>query len=232
MSRYTGRHMMGNWWRAACSWREQVPRRQRERKTAGQAIVELALSLTLITMLLGAAVDLGLAYRAHQTLINAAAEASSYLDQNPSANCGKPNCNPFHEADRLARERFRTEQGDTIRGVGSTLDLNGNGMDDLIEPGGGAALLASLIQIDVADSTQVDDTGGGGFQPNGTFNPASADNECQQRVAEPNSSNTSVTSCYIVIRAQMAYKPFVMKVLLGETMTIRATSVRRIVTTF
>jgi hypothetical protein len=217
--------MNGMHWVTRSAWRTF---RTAMRRRAGQAVVELALSMTVIAMILGAAVDLGLAFKAYQTLINASAEASSFLDQNPTANCGTIGCDAYAEADRLARERFRTEQGETRRGAISTLDLNANGVDDLSEAGG-AALVASMVQIDAADNTQIDATGPEDFALNGTFNPAATDAQCRQRVAIPRSTNPNVQSCYIVIRAQMLYRPFVLRPLLGETMTIRAISVRRIV---
>jgi hypothetical protein len=202
---------------------------RRGQNRAGQAIVELALFMTLIVMFVAAAIDLGLAYKSYQTLINAAAEASSYLDQYPAANCGSLGCNPILEANTIARQRFRTEQGGVLRSVASTLDLDANGIDDLTEAGG-AALVESMVQIHEADNTQIDVANGTSFAINGTFNPAQTDDQCKQRIAEPKSTNAAVTSCYIVIRAQMLYRPFVLRPFLGESMTIRAISVRRIVT--
>lgn len=206
-------------------------RRRAARRQAGQAILELTLSLTLIVLFVAAAVDLGLAYKAYQTLINAASEASSYLDQNPVANCGPGACDALLAADTVARERFRTEQGGLLRSVASTLDLNANGIDDIDEVGG-AAMIEAMIQIDEADNTQIDAVSGQTFAVGDSFDPAETDSQCQERIAEPASINAAVTSCYIVIRARMFYRPFVLRPVLGETMTIRAISVRRIIKTF
>ena len=67
-------------------------KRQHRYYIPGQALIELALALTLIAMFLRAAVDLGLAYKAYQTLLNSTAEASSYLSLNPVLNCSVHLC--------------------------------------------------------------------------------------------------------------------------------------------
>jgi hypothetical protein len=98
------------------------------RRRPGQALVELSLSITFIALLLGAAIDLGLAYKTYQTLMNATAEASSFLALNPKVNCdANPTwCTGTDEiggADREARNRFREEQGTTINGSTITTSM-------------------------------------------------------------------------------------------------------------
>src|SRR5436190_20706134 len=89
-------------------------------------------------MFLSAAVDLGLEYKAYQTLLNATAEATSYLSLNPFINCEThlcPDGTPSSGADREARLRFRDEQSGVLHGSTSTMDLDGSGTDDVAEHG-------------------------------------------------------------------------------------------------
>lgn len=204
--------------------------RQRCRRSIqpGQALVELALSITFIVLLLSAAVDLGFAFKSYQELINATSEAASYLDIYPVVNCGTPTCDPIAAADTEAIRRFRTEQGPALRNIASTLDLNANGVDDFAEAGG-EAYVSSMVRIDEADNTQIDVASDGSFAVGNSFQPSATDNECKKRTAVPLSTNANVTSCYIVIRSGIVYKPYILKPLLGKTMTIHAISVRRIV---
>jgi Flp pilus assembly protein TadG len=186
-----------------------------------QALVELALSVTVIAMFLSAAVDLGLAFKTYQTLVNATAEASSYLVIRPVVNCGTINCDPIAPADAEARRRFQNEQGTTQRSAISTLDLNADGaLDD-------ASLVQNWVQIDEADNLQVTPSGAT-FAVGSSFDPTQTDSECRLRKARPQSTNSNINACYIVIRSRMSYKPFVLQTLLGDTMTIRAISVRQI----
>ncbi len=199
------------------------------RPQSGQAIVELALTLTFIMMLMSAATDLGLAYKTSQTLINATAEAASFLDMNPALSCSTTGCDPVATADAEALNRFRTEQGTVIHGIASTLDLNANHIDDLTESGG-AAYVASMFRIDEADNTQIDATSGSTFALGTNYDPNATDAQCKNRAAVPlSTTNPNVTSCYIVIRSAITYKPFALKTILGDAITIRAISVRRIV---
>lgn len=215
-------------WRVAPTLQRPPTRRRINARHPGQAVVELALFATFIFLLLAAAVDLGLAYKSYQTLITASAEASSFLDLNPTYTCTPlPGCDPAVAADAIARDRFRSEQGGILRGTTSTLDLNSNGIDDASETG----VIQSMIRIDEADNTQIDDVGTGTFAAGSSFDPAATDTECKNREKDPNSpSRPEVTSCYIVIRVEYIYRPFLLSPLLGEEMTIRAISVRRIVT--
>lgn len=190
-----------------------------------QALVELALSVTVIAMFLSAAVDLGLAFKTYQTLVNATAEASSYLVIKPAVGCatvGMTGTDTMECANAEARRRFQNEQGTTQRSAISTLDLNADGaVDD-------ASLVEEWVQIDEADNLQVTPSGAT-FAVGSSFDPGLTDPECRlHRKAIPESTNLAIHSCYIVIRSRMSYKPFVLQTLLGDTMTIRAISVRQI----
>ncbi len=183
----------------------------------GQALVEMALSVTFIALLLAAVTDLGLAYKTYQTLVNATAEASSYLDLNPMVNCAIASCpdgDPIAGANAIALQRFQTEQGTIIRKLASTLDLNANGTPDNQE---GDFEIDKWVRITEADNTQVNNMS--------AYNPAVTAPECQERNARP----SNVASCYIVIQTRIVYRPFFLTPVLGNEMTIRAISVRRIV---
>lgn len=205
-------------------------RRPAQRQQAGQALIELALSFTFLAFLFAAAVDLGIAYKSYQTLINATAEASSYLMLNPVVNCDTIECptsDPSAEkevqgADREARRRFRMEQGISIRGTASTMDLDANTKDDATEHGWN--WINSRVQIDEADSSQVtivNDT----FAIDSSFNPAATNNDCKLRRKYYSSGTTTGLQCFIVVRAQIDYHPFAIAPAVGDTMTIRAISV-------
>ncbi len=183
-------------------------------KQSGQALVELALSLTLLAMLLGAAVDIGLAYKAHQTLTNATAEASTYLSLRPIDPTAAA-------ADAAARERFRNEQGTTLRGLASTLDLDANGVvDDM-------SITTNRVNIMVADSSQVT-IGSSNFALVPSLLPSSSN--CEARDKRSYTTTTgAVRQCFIVVYATMTYKPFFIRPFVGSEMTITAISVKPIV---
>lgn len=199
------------------TWRNTKSLRTAHAQQPGQALVELALSITLIFFLVAAAIDLGLAFKTYQTLVNATAEASTYLSINPKLNCAVsscPNGNAFVAADQVARQRFRTEQGDTVRGIASTLDLNSNGINDQQE----GLPLSNWIEIWVADNTQL----ANGSYLNGTN---SSNQDCRNRVVPSDPTQ----SCYIVVRTRMIYRPFILRPVLGSEMTISTVSVRDVV---
>lgn len=209
------------------SLRRKRSRGRLARRTAGQAIVELTLALTFLAYLFAAAVDLGLAFKSYQTLVNATAEASSYLAIRPAISCGAnttPEC-AREAADREARIRFRGEQGDRLRSFGgSTLDLNGDEQDDrTMVPAGFASFedfIRARVQIKVADATQVTTTNSN-FAVGGNFTESVA---CRDRhVAGLNGQ------CYIVVLSEITYRPFAIAPAVGDTMTIRAISVKPIV---
>ena len=98
----------------------------------GQAIVEFALSATLIFFLLAATIDLGMIFFAVQGLRNAAQEGATYGSR----------WLIFDGAGRrvldadLIRNKVRTESGTGNRmGFVNLLDLNGNGVNDDQESG-------------------------------------------------------------------------------------------------
>ncbi len=201
----------------------------RRPKAAGQALVELTLALTFLTYLFAAAVDLGLAFKSYQTLINATAEASSFLAIKPAISCGAGTTSQcaLDAADREARIRFRGEQGHKIRGfAGSTMDLNADGKDDESTVPAGFAnfeqFIRAKVQIKVADDTQVIPSNSN-FGIGGNFTE-STDPSCRERaVAGANGQ------CYIVVQTEIIYRPFAIAPAVGDTMTIRAISVKPIV---
>lgn len=214
--------------------RLRTARRLAPRHTRGQALVELALTVTFLAMLFSAAVDLGFAYKSYQTLLNATAEASSYLVVSPAATCENPPCsNPqllLDAADSIARTRFRGEQGNQIRSFGgSTMDLNADDKDDAVTvPAGSGSFnqfIATRVQIDEADSRQIT-VANSNFAVGNSFNPAATDALCQQRKR----FDASGSQCFIVVRATMEYRPFFIGPAIGKVMTIRAISVKPIVT--
>ncbi len=193
------------------------------RRFAGQAIVELTLALTFLAYLFAAAVDLGLAYKAYQTLINATAEASSSLKIEPLISCS--GCSPAAAADSQARTRFRGEQGNQMGGMASTMDLNANGKDDELEFTTAAAwnnFMETWVRIDPADQSQVTTTNsefavGSSFQP--TTKPA-----CVNRHSVY-FEGAEVKQCFLVVRSKIQYRPFAIAPFVGDTMTITAISV-------
>ncbi|WP_026369702.1 TadE/TadG family type IV pilus assembly protein [Kallotenue papyrolyticum] len=209
-------------------WQRWQTRRAVAARQPGQALVELALAATFLTLLLSAAVDLGLAYKAYQTLMSATAEASNYLQLRPLASCdpSRDGTNCAQElADMEARIRFRGEQGDRLGRFASTLDLNANGRDDRSEFGSDAAWLAYIrarVRIDEADSTQVTITNSG-FAVGDTFDPTRTSATCQER-----HNRDANGQCFIVVRTSIDYVPFAIAPIVGRRMTIRAISVQPI----
>ncbi|HYF62434.1 MAG TPA: TadE family protein, partial [Herpetosiphonaceae bacterium] len=74
-----------------------------KRKKAGQALVEFALSITLIFLLISATIDLGLAFFAYQGISGAAQEGAAYGALFPQAG------NAFNDV--AIRARTRNEAG-------------------------------------------------------------------------------------------------------------------------
>ncbi len=206
----------------------QIAKRATRRQTAGQALVELALTVTFLAMLFSAAVDLGLAYKSYQTLLNASAEASNYLAKNPVVNCADytcPDSTPSGGADREARIRFRNEQGSVVRGTASTLDLDSDGKDDLTQNSYGWGWVEARVRIDEADSNQVSITNSNFATVTDGFDPSQTNAECRDRSPLDNNG----LQCYIVVRTQIDYRPFAIAPAVGQIMTIRAISVMPIV---
>src|SRR5690242_1949172 len=101
-----------------------MPQRLRSK---GQALVEFALTATLIFLLLAAVVDLGLIFFTLQGLHNAAQEGATYgsrwLATNPAT--GQPEL-----AFETIRYHARTEAGERGIGFANLLDLNTNSVND------------------------------------------------------------------------------------------------------
>jgi len=91
----------------------------------GQAIVEFALTATLLFFLLSAVVDLGLIFFTLQALHNAAQEGATYGSRNLELINGVMAVNQGK-----VRDRARHEAGDRSVGFANLLDLNANGVDD------------------------------------------------------------------------------------------------------
>lgn len=207
--------------------------RRTSRHASGQAIVELTLALTFLTFLFAAAVDLGLAFKSYQTLINASAEASGYLKIRPVVGCD-PNaskCDPdpnlaIYRADKEARVRFRGEQGDKMGGFGNTLDLNADGKDDNTQYG--ETWFADWIKIDAADESQLNATQSD-FAVGSTFEPTATHPSCIARNGIYTITNSAglkeARQCFLVVRTKIIYKPFAIAPAVGKEMTIRALSV-------
>lgn len=191
---------------------------------SGQALIEFALMISLLMLLVAAAIDLGGAFRAYQTLMNATAEASSYLTIEPLTNCAIQTCPGGTSAsgsDQEARVRFRQEQTTAPYGLLTTMDLDSSGQDDLAEHGWD--WIAARVKIHEADSSQVtveNSNFGLGSSFSGTSNP-----DCHARKR----FDSSKGQCFIVVQAEYTYRPLVLSWILGKTMTIRATSVKAIV---
>lgn len=116
-----------------------------KRKKPGQALVEFALSATLIFLLLSAVIDLGLAFFAYQGLAGAAQEGSSYAALYPTKG------NVVNDAEIRNRARFEGGSDTTLQNRArfvNLLDLNNNKTDDAQETG----VLGSFIVINVVQN--------------------------------------------------------------------------------
>jgi hypothetical protein len=216
-------------WRAGWERCTMLASRFRQ-QASGQALVELALSITFIAYLFAAAVDLGIAYKTYQTLVTATSEAGNYLSIRPLMSCADgsvTSCDAIALADSQARVRFRGEQGDQLRGTASTLDLDSNGRDDLrAAPAGDGrndTWLSGWVRIDEAGTgpgqVNIDNT-----QLSASFDPTAAPQACQERKI----LDSNQQQCFIVIRSQIVYRPFAISPFVGSEMTIRAISVKPI----
>lgn len=137
-------------------------------KKPGQAVVEFALSATLIFFLLAAAVDLGLIFFTLQGLHNAAQEGATYgsrwlVRQNPN-----DSMSPLVLDAAGIRDRARHEAG-TRGGIGfvNLLDLNSNGTSDVVpDTSSGTkevnASTGNPVIDDYIQITALDDTNGDG----------------------------------------------------------------------
>jgi Flp pilus assembly protein TadG len=103
---------------------------KQRRKTTGQAIVEFALSVTVIFLLLSAAVDLGLIFFTMQALRAAAQEGATYGSYPLVVTNGRGQVTEVRLNYREIFNRIRTAGGTRPTGVANLLDLNGDGIDD------------------------------------------------------------------------------------------------------
>ncbi|WP_298819304.1 TadE/TadG family type IV pilus assembly protein [uncultured Chloroflexus sp.] len=106
---------------------------KRRRKTVGQALVEFALTATIIFLLLSAAVDLGLIFFTLQALRAAAQEGATYgsypvVVTNSSGQVTEVRLN-YEEIYR----RIRTAGGTQPVGVANLMDLNNDGVNDQLQ---------------------------------------------------------------------------------------------------
>jgi hypothetical protein len=201
--------------------------KRRPRREA-QAIVELALTITFLSMLLAGIIDLGLAFKARQMLINATAEATSTLSQQPLLPCGET-CSLAtmkSGSDSLALRNFRQEIGDNIAdGNAPLLDLNADGLDDMSQNGwsAGSFQTEGWFRIDPADSSKFNPSTPGLFNIK-TFTPST------QQACIDRQRTYSGGQCYIVVRAKMVYRPFfALSRAMGAQVTISAYAIKPIV---
>jgi hypothetical protein len=103
---------------------------KQRRKTTGQAIVEFALSATVIFLLLSAAVDLGLIFFTMQALRAAAQEGATYGSYPLVVTNSSGQVTEVRLDYREIFNRIRTAGGTRPTGVANLLDLNGDGIDD------------------------------------------------------------------------------------------------------
>ncbi len=133
--------------RHLCNPKPAMMKRTRRR---GQAIVEFALSATLLFFMLCAALDLGMIFFAVQGLRNAAQEGATYGSRWPIFDSAGHRVLDVN----LIRDKVRTEFGTGNRmGFVNLLDLNGNGINDAQESG----VIASHINVQMlSDSPDYD----------------------------------------------------------------------------
>lgn len=175
------------------------PARGYRRTLPGQALVETAFVVVILSFLFMAAVDAGLAYKTYQTLMNSAAEASSYLAQNPLAGSPTPNRT---QADANARTRFGEEQAGSRVGTSSA--------DASIE----------ILMAEISDIS----TTGGTFGVSDSFTGRTS-GPCYER----RNTDASGNPCFVVIKARTVYRPFMLTPAFGSSMTIRAISIKPVV---
>jgi hypothetical protein len=103
---------------------------KQRRKTTGQAIVEFALSATVIFLLLSAAVDLGLIFFTMQALRAAAQEGATFGSYPLVVTDDRGRVTEVRLNHPEIFRRIRTAGGTQPMGVANLLDLNGDGTDD------------------------------------------------------------------------------------------------------
>lgn len=106
---------------------------RRHRRTAGQALVELALSVTFIFLLVAAAVDLGLMFFTLQGMRTAAQEGATFGSypvqvMNNDGSLNRVDLNYTQIVDRV-----RNSSGANSTGFANLQDLDSNGVRDINE---------------------------------------------------------------------------------------------------
>jgi hypothetical protein len=106
---------------------------RRHRRTPGQALVELALAITLIFFLLAATVDIGLIYFTLQAMRTASQEGAAFGSYpvsvlNPNGTLNRVDLN---DSEIVRRVRYSGGQNST--GFADLQDLDGNGVRDETE---------------------------------------------------------------------------------------------------
>lgn len=177
---------------------------QRSRRTTGQAVVEFALTATLIFFLLSAAVDLGLIYFTLQGLHNAAQEGAYYGSRWPQNNLS-------NQEKYDIRDRARHEAGDSggINFV-NLLDLNNNGVPDVNggvpEQVGGKNVIDEYIKVQALYDT---DANGDPLNDANGANDTDFDDGSTDYTPCPTPNNVrDRESCYLHIVMYYDYRPF------------------------
>jgi Flp pilus assembly protein TadG len=155
--------------------------------TKGQAVVEFALAATLIFLLLGAAVDLGLMFFTVQGLHNAAQEGATYGSRWLIT---KDNRRQLNVAE--IQERVRTESGASAsNGFVNLLDLDTDGTDDTSQ-----------------GTTVIDPTGANGSirvvalqDANRDGNPTNDNQPCTN-------PESTTSPCYVLVTVTKTYDVF------------------------
>lgn len=103
---------------------------RRHRRTAGQALVELALSITLIFFLLAAAVDLGLMFFTLQGMRTAAQEGANFGSYPVQVLNSDGSLNRVDLNYTQIVQRVRNSSGANSTGFANLQDLDNNGVRD------------------------------------------------------------------------------------------------------
>jgi Flp pilus assembly protein TadG len=218
-------------------------RRLARRSAPAQALIELVLALSFLLLVLGTAIDGGMAYKTYQTLANATAEASAFLAEQPMITCSTctTTSSKIAKANSQAINNFRFESGEdtTLRTVASMRDLDADGKDDLgTVANGGDGWDAAYLQangwlqfnmvsdsqftagFDISSVSMSSDT-------NPDANPATGCGS-RWRYELPLPSSGYPNRCYILVRAKAIYEPFLLGPIFGQALTIRAYAIKPI----
>jgi TadE-like protein len=158
-------------------------------RVKGQALVEFALTATLIFFLLAATVDLGLIFFTLQGLHNAAQEGATFGSRWLKTDASGKTDLDYEQI----RRHVRDEAGDSTSGFANLHDLNNNGIDDLSEDAAnigaatGTSLFPTYIQIRALQDV------------NGDGDPLNDSTSC------PNVAN-KVYSCFLQVQVSAEYK--------------------------